>query len=381
MQSYIERNQESVIHKHLAAFPVVALLGARQVGKSTLAKRILGSYANSLYLDLEDPRDMAMLQDPLTFLEANADRLICIDEVQRFPEIFAVLRPYLDKGNKPGQLMLLGSASRDLIKQSSESLAGRISYIEIGPFVASEVEDFQKLWVQGGYPQSYFLDQEMSHQWRINYIRTFLERDLPQLGFSIPSQTLRRFWSMLAHSHGSILNQSTLAKSMGLSAPTIKHYLDILEGTFVIRRLPPFFANTKKRLVKSPKVYIRDSGLVHSLLGIVGFNDLLGHPVLGASFESTVIESLIHKFPGHDASFYRSSSGAEIDLILESGRQRIAVEVKSSSSPKLTQGFFEALKIVQPQHAFVIAPVKESFPLKGDIWVYPLKRFLELEID
>lgn len=379
MQSYRKRSQEQIIHKHLAAFPAVALLGARQVGKTTLAKQILLSYPDSLYIDLEDPRDMARLQDPLAFLEANAHRLICIDEVQRFPEIFTLFRPYLDKTSKPGQLLLLGSASRDLIRQSSESLAGRISYIEIGPFAASEVEDFQRLWLQGGYPQSYFLDQEMSRHWRLNYIRTFLERDLPQLGFNIPSQNLRRFWTMLAHSHGSLLNQSTLANSMGLSVPTIKNYLDILEGTFVIRRLPPFFTNTKKRLTKSPKIYIRDSGLVHSLLGIGDFNDLLGHPVLGASFESTVIESLIQRFPSHQASFYRSSSGAEIDLILEQGSQRIAIEVKASSAPRLSQGFFEALKVATPQKAFVIAPVKEAFPMKGDIWAYPLKSFLELD--
>ena len=287
---------------------------------------------------------------------------------------------YLDRTSKPGQLLLLGSASRDLIKQSSESLAGRISYIEIGPFVASEVEDFQKLWVQGGYPRSYFLDQEMSRQWRLDYIRTFLERDLRQLGFNIPSQNLSRFWTMLAHSHGSLLNQSTLASSMGLSVPTIKNYLDILEGTFVIRRLPPFHTNTKKRLIKSPKIYIRDSGLVHTLLGIDDFNELLGHPIRGAGFESTVIESLLQNFPGHEACFYRSSGGAEIDLILEKGPQRIAVEIKTSSAPRLSQGFFEALKIVQPQYDFVIAPVKDSFPLKEEIWVHPLKRFLELDL-
>ena len=379
MQIYKKRFQEPIIHNHLATFPAVALLGARQVGKSTIAKQILLSYPGSLYMDLEDPRDMAMLQDPLAFLEANANRLICIDEVQRFPEIFTFFRPYLDKTNKPGQLLLLGSASRDLIRQSSESLAGRISFIEIGPFVAPEVEDLQRLWLQGGYPKSYLLDQEMSHQWRLNYIRTFLERDLPQLGFNIPSQNIGRFWTMLAHSHGSLLNQSTLANSMGLSVPTIKNYLDILEGTFVIRRLPPYFTNTRKRLIKSPKIYIRDSGLVHSLLSIVDFNDLLGHPILGASFESTVIESLLQKFSGYDASFYRSSSGAEIDLILEKGTHRIAVEIKASSAPSLSQGFFEGLNIVSPQKAFVIAQVKEAYPMKGDIWVYPLEDVLAMD--
>ncbi len=381
MQGYLCRYLEENIHKHLSTFPAVALLGARQVGKSTLAKKILESYPGSLYLDLEDPRDLAKLQDPLAFLEANHDKLICFDEVQRLPGIFTLFRPYLDKTNRPGQLLLLGSASQDLIRQSSESLAGRIAYLEVGPFSASEAGDFQKLWVQGGYPQSYFLDPEMSFEWRVNYIRTFLERDLPQLGFRIPAPNLRRFWTMLAHSHGSLLNQSTLAASMGLSVPTIKHYLDVLEGAFVIRRLPPFFTNTKKRLIKSPKVYIRDSGLVHTLLGITDFNGLLGHPILGASFESTVIESILQHYPRHEANFYRSSSGAEIDLILEKGNQRIAVEIKSSAAPKLSQGFYETLKIVQPQHAFVVASVKDSFPLNKDIWVHPLARFLEMKLN
>jgi len=213
-------------------------------------------------------------------LEANKNSLICIDEVQRYPEIFRIFRSYLDNNNRRGQLLLVGSASRDLIKQSSETLAGRVSYIEISPFTASEVEDHKRLWIQGGYPDSYSLDTELSFDWRINYIRTFLERDIPQLGITIPAETLKRLWTMLAHSNGSILNQSILASSMGISVPTIKKYLDILEGTFVIRRLKPFFTNTKKRLVKSPKVYIRESGLIHCLLGIESYNDLLGHPCL-----------------------------------------------------------------------------------------------------
>ena len=379
MQIYKHRIKEAIIRRHLEAFPCVALLGARQVGKSTLARIILGDIENSIYLDLEDPRDYAKLRDPLAFLEANRSQLICIDEVQRYPEIFQVFRTYLDQNNRPGQLLLLGSASRDLIRQSSESLAGRISYIEINPFVASEVNDLNRLWVQGGYPVSYQQDSDISFDWRINYIRTFLERDIPALGIRIPAETLRRFWSMLAHMNGSVLNASKLASSMGVSVPTIKNYIDILEGTFVIRQLRPFHTNTKKRLVKSPKVYIRDTGLIHCLLGIENYNDLLGHPALGNSYEAFVIASLLENFPRYEASFYRSSSGAEIDLVLEKGRKKIAIEIKSSSAPSLTQGYFEALKVIQPEKAFVLAPVDTPFPLKNNIWVHNLESMLAMD--
>ncbi len=379
MQTYIPREKEALIIKHLNSFPCVALLGARQVGKSTLAHKIISEFPDSIYLDLEDPRDLAKLQDPLAFLEANNHLLICIDEVQMYPDLFRYFRSYLDKNNRKGQLLLLGSASRDLIRQSSETLAGRISYIEISPFSALEVEDFKTLWLQGGYPDSFHLAPDMSFDWRINYIRTFLERDIPQLGFNIPAETLKRFWTMLAHLNGSILNSAKLASSMGVSSPTIKNYLDILEGTFVIRRLKPFFTNTKKRLIKSPKIYIRDTGVIHCLLGIETYNDLLGHPALGNSFETLVISSLLEKFPRYEASFYRSSSGAEIDLILEKGNKKIAIEIKSSSAPKLTQGFFEALKIITPHKAFVIAQIDTSFPIKNDIWAHSLKTVLHMD--
>ena len=378
MQTYIPRIKETLIRKHLDAFPCVTLLGARQVGKSTLARKLLANIQNSIYLDMENPRDYAKLQDPLSFLEANRSQLICIDEVQRYPEIFQVFRVYLDQTSRPGQLLLLGSASKDLIRQSSETLAGRISYIEINPFVASEVSDLNRLWVQGGYPVSYQQDSEISFDWRVNYIRTFLERDIPSLGIRIPAETLSRFWRMLAHMNGSVLNASKLASSMGVSVPTIKNYLGILEGTFVIRQLRPFFTNTKKRLVKSPKVYIRDSGLTHCLLGVENYNDLLGHPGLGASYEAFVMASLLEKFPRFEPSFYRSSSGAEIDLVLEKGRYKIAIEIKSSSAPSLTQGFFEALKVIQPQKAMVLAPVDSPFPLRNDIWAYSLESILEM---
>ncbi len=380
MHDYVTRSKQQLILKHLESFPCVALLGARQVGKSTLAKEVLSEFSNAIYLDLEDPRDYAKLQEPLAYLEANKDSLICIDEIQLYPNLFRELRSYLDQNKRSGQILLLGSASRDLIKQSSETLAGRISYIEVNPFDATEVDDGKKLWLHGGYPDSYFFTDDISFDWRVNYIRTFLERDIPQLGFSIPAETLKRFWTMLAHVNGSVLNQSKLASSMGVSIPTIKNYLDILEGTFVIRRLKPFHTNTKKRLIKSPKIYIRDSGLIHCLLGIETYNDLLGHPALGGSFETMVISSILEKYPRYEASFYRSSNGAEIDLVLEKGNKRIAIEIKSSSAPKVTQGFYEALKVIAPEKSFVIAQVESSYPLKENTWVYNLKAFLELEL-
>ncbi len=379
MQVYKKRMKTNIIVKHLGAFPCVALLGARQVGKSTLAKEIIKDFSKALYLDLEDPRDMAKLQAPLDFFEANSEYLICIDEIQLYPDLFKILRTYIDKNNRPGQLLLLGSASRDLIKQSSETLAGRISYIEIGPFVASEVEDHKKLWLQGGYPSSYLLTEELSFDWRINYIRTFLERDIPQLGFNIPAETLKRFWTMLAHSNGAILNQSGLASSMGVTVPTIKNYLDILEGTFVIRILKPFYTNTKKRLIKSPKVYIRDTGLIHCLLGIESYNDLLGNPALGNSYEAFVIESLFQKFNRYDVYFYRSSSGSEIDLVFVKGMDIIAIEIKSSSAPSLSKGYYEALKDINPTRHFVIAKIDKAYPLQKDTWVYNLNEVLALD--
>jgi predicted AAA+ superfamily ATPase len=378
MQTYYERKKHTIIEKHLTSFPCVALLGARQVGKSTLAKKIISQKENSIYIDLEDPRDYAKLQEPMAFLDANSNALICIDEIQRYPDLFTVLRSYIDNNQRNGQLLLLGSASRDLIRQSSESLAGRISYIEINPFTVTEIEDPKKLWIQGGYPDSYKLDEEMSFEWRKNYVRTFLERDIPQLGIKVPAETLRRFWTMLGHCNGQLLNSAKLASSMGVSNPTIKHYLDILEGAFVVRQLPPYYTNTKKRLIKSPKVYIRDSGVTHYLLGIENYNELLGNPALGASYESFIIESIIEHYPKYNASFYRSSSGAEIDLVLQKGDKKIAIEIKSSMAPKLSKGFFESLKVVQPEKSFVIAPIAQPYPIKEDIWAYNIKDFLDL---
>ncbi len=377
MQTLIKRSIHQKIVSHLENFKCVALLGPRQTGKSTLSKIILETNPNSIYLDLEDPADFAKLNDPSAFLDANKDKLICLDEIQRFPELFTILRGHLDRGQRNGQLLILGSASPLLIRQSSETLAGRISFIEITPFLANEIDDLQKLWVQGGFPESYLKDEEFSFEWRKSYIQTFLERDIPNLGINIPPLTLRRLWQMLAHSNGQLLNKSKLGQALGVSANTIQRYLDILEGTYIIRQLQPFYTNTKKRLVKSPKVYIRDTGLLHQLLGIENYNDLLGHPVVGDSFESYVITSLVENLPKYRASFFRSSGGAEVDLVLEKGQEKICIEIKCSTTPKLTQGFYESIKVIQPDVSYVVANIKSSYPIKDNIIALPLSELLE----
>lgn len=386
MHGYINRNITQLIKKRLNSNPAVALLGARQVGKSTLAEKILEQYPDSIYLDLERPSDLNKLTDPETYFALFQQKLICLDEIQRVPEIFSVLRSVIDRNKRNTQFLILGSASRDLIKQSSESLAGRLSYIEVTPFTQAEVAETTKVdlqihWIRGGYPRSLLaLDDEDSFQWREDYIRTFLERDIPQLGFQIPAVTMSRLWQMLAHSHGQILNTSKLAGSMGVSSHTVRKYIDLLQQTFMLRVLPPYATNTKKRLVKSPKVYIRDSGILHSLLGIESLQDLFGHPVYGASFEGYIIENIISQLSRWKASFYRTSNGAEMDLVLEKGNKRLAIEIKSSSSPKVSKGFWSSIETLQPSQSYVIAPVESSYPISDDVMVVPLHEFIkELE--
>jgi len=302
-----------------------------------------------------------------------------LDEIQRTPEIFPFIRGYLDRQQRAGQLLVLGSASRDLIRQSSESLAGRISYLEITPFQLSEVaDDFNRLWLRGGFPRSYLAaDDTVSFDWRLDYISTFLERDIPQLGFNIPPTTLHRFWRMLAHVHGQTLNASKLGESLGVSSHTIRSYLDILQQTFIIRVLPPFAENVKKRLIKSPKVYIRDSGLMHALLDIETINDLLGHPNYGSSFEGIIIESILTALPRWQAFFYRTSNQAEIDLVLRKGQMTLAIEIKASASPKVSRGFYQALNDIQADKAIVIAQIEDSYPLKDNITAMNIMAFLQ----
>ena len=381
MHGYINRNKiTGLIKKRLDSNPAVALLGARQVGKSTLAKQLLKQYPNSIYLDLEKPSDISKLTNPEAFFTTFNQSLICLDEVQRTPEIFPILRSIIDQSKRHAQFLILGSASRDLIKQSSESLAGRLSYIEITPFSYAEIleTNLQKHWVRGGYPRSLLAnDDEISYQWREDYIRTFLERDIPQLGFQIPAATMNRLWQMLAHNQGQILNTSKLAGSMGVSSHTIRKYIDLLEQTFMLRILPPYARNTKKRLVKSPKIYIRDTGILHALLGIENLEVLFGHPVYGASFESYVIENIVTQLPRWSASYYRTSNGAEIDLVLEKTDKKIAIEIKASPSPKLSKGFWSSIETIKPDESYVIAPVDSSYPISDDVTVISLSEFIE----
>ncbi len=387
MQEKIKRRIKHKILKRLEHNPVVALLGARQVGKSTLAREILQKYPGAILIDLEKPAQrMQVEKDVELFLQENRGKLICFDEIQLLPEVFKTLRGYIDDAGTNGQFLILGSASRDLIKQSSETLAGRIAYLEITPFdlleVCEEGYSANEHWFKGGYPKS-LLQEDLgeSIEWREDYIRTFLERDLPQLGFNIPATTLDRFWRMLAHCHGQLVNYSTLGKSLDVTHHTIKSYIDILEETFVIRTLKPFFTNEGKRLVKSPKVYIRDTGLLHSLLNIDDFNSLLGHPVTGTSFESYVIENIVNIFPRWNAFFYRDSSGNEVDLVLEKGLKKIAIEIKSSTAPKIEKGFWNSMKFLKPDEMWCIAQVDSKYPGGDGLWITNLELFLKEKLN
>ena len=370
MHGYIQRACFNSILHQIKRYPAVALLGPRQSGKSTLAKEVQKHIKKAVYLDLQDPRSLLRLEDPIALFEQHEKNLIILDEIQKKPEFFPILRSLIDKKRHPGRVLILGSASPNLIKQSSETLAGRICYLEITPFQRKEVTDlcdFQSHWLRGGYPLSLLAENNKdSFDWRINYIRTFLERDIPQLGFGyISSSQMHRLWKMLAHSHGQILNQSKLGQSLGVSSVSIRKYISLLEQTFIIRQLSPYSFNLKKRLVKSPKIYIRDSGLLHALLDIENVEDLMSHPVCGASFESLVIENLIFQFPNWEAFFLRTSNAAEVDLLLSKGQKKLLFEIKLNSSPKASKGFYHLMEEIKPKEAFIIAPIKETFKVKG----------------
>lgn len=386
MQTYIPRNIQAQINEYLIDFPVVAILGPRQCGKSTLAHTIVQKNKNSVYLDLERPSDLRKLQDAELFFNMHKNNLICLDEIQRTPEIFPVMRSIVDEHKKKGHFLILGSASRDLIKQSSESLAGRIAYMELTPFVSTELfssnkqasAGLMKLWLRGGFPESFLArNNTVSTQWRENFIRTFLERDIPQLGFQIPAEAMQRLWRMLAHNHGQVLNSSRLGQSLGISHTTVRSYIDLLSKTFMVRILTPFIPNIKKRLVKSPKVYLRDSGILHTLLEIETMDHFLGHPIYGFSWEGFVIENILSCLSDWRAAFYRTSSGNEIDLIIEKGKQRIAVECKASSAPTVSKGLDLALRELQIESAWIIAPIDEAYPISRNVMVSPLMQFLK----
>ncbi len=378
MQSYVERSLTSNILTRLQQMPAVALLGPRQCGKSTLAKHLISPMPHGLYLDLEKNSDLNKLRDPETFFTLNRDKLICLDEIQRAPELFTYLRSTIDEEGRNGRFLVLGSASRDLLQQSSESLAGRIGYLEMTPFQLAEVGDqtLRSLWLQGGFPRSFLTDLQASHTWRMDFIRTFLERDIPQLGFAIPAKSIERLWRMCAHSHGQTLNASKISASLGTSHHTVRKYIDILAETFLVRILPPYEANIKKRLVKSPKVFLRDSGLLHALLDIETQNDLLGHPILGASWEGFVLENIIAATPDWHHFFYRTATGVELDLIMEKGRRRIALECKAASAPKPSKGFWQALEDLAITEAWIIVPIDGTYPIENNVYVSTISDFL-----
>lgn len=370
---------------YLKNFPSVAIVGSRQCGKSTFAKHLIKDFRKSLYLDMENPDDLAKLNEPTLFIQQYPDTLICLDEIQRKPDIFPVLRSVIDGNDRNGQFLFLGSASPDLLKQSSESLAGRIIYQELTPFLVSELPIseadplFKDYWLRGGFPRSYLASNDaLSFRWRKEFIKTFLERDISNLGINYPPQTMERLWRMISHSQGQVVNMSQLGNSLGVSHTMARNYLDILQQTFMIRALAPWSGNLKKRLIKSPKIYIRDSGILHALQNIQDLNSLLGHPLAGASWETMVIENILNNIEDCEASYYRTSTGNEIDLVLQKNGKTYAIEIKLSSAPKLNTGFFKALEDLNAKKAWIIAPVEHSYPLKENVIVSPLIDFLTL---
>lgn len=371
----IKRRIAPKVASLLEQSPAVVLSGPRQVGKTTLALEI-AERRPATYLDLESETDRARLAEPELYFADHADELLILDEIQRLPGLFEVLRGVIDRGRREGRangrFLLLGSASLELLAQSGESLAGRIAFAELTPFDLVEVgtERLDRLWVRGGFPDSFLASgEESSLRWRRDFIRTYLERDIPQLGPRIPAETLRRLWTMLAHNQGGLLNAANIARGLGVSGATVGNYLDLMVDLLLVRRLPPRLANASKRLVRSPKVYVRDSGLLHALLGIADKESLLGHPVVGGSWEGLVIENLIG-VAGQDVepSFYRTSGGAEIDLVLNwaDGREW-AVEVKRTLAPKLERGMRSALGDIEPERSFVVYPGSERYPLGAGV--------------
>ena len=368
-------------------FPAMAVLGPRQVGKTTLALEI-AEETDALSLDLEHPTDLAKLSDPADYLSRHQDKLVVLDEIQRVPELFPVLRSLIDQskraGRRSGQFLLLGSASIDLLRQSSESLAGRLARVELPGLTVPEVglPQMEQLWLRGGFPESFTApDDARSTRWREVFIRSYLERDIPQLGPRIAAETLRRFWTMLAHEHGGLLNAAQLARSLAVSGKTLASYIDLFVDLFLLRRLEPWSENTSKRLVKSPRIYLRDSGLLHHLLGVTTMEDLLGYSRLGASWEGFVIENIIASLPaGARASFYRTAAGAEIDLVFElpGHRKPWALEIKRGRSPKLERGFHHARQDIDPERCLVVCTTEESFSLGRGIEAVGLAETLQI---
>ncbi|WP_285010102.1 ATP-binding protein [Pedobacter faecalis] len=379
----IKRNLEAEIKKRISQSPAVAILGPRQVGKTTLAKNLASDDRQYVYLDMENPADQARLADAYAYLSQYEDSLVIIDEIQLMPSVFSILRPLIDANRKPGRFVLLGSASPLLVRGVSESLAGRISYRELTPVGITELENefnYRAHWFKGGFPEALLAtDDENSKAWLNDFIRSYVERDLAMLfGVALSPVTLRNFWSMLAHSNGNLLNAEVFARSLGVSATTVMKYLDFLEGGYMVRRLQPWFVNAKKRLVKSPKTYIRDTGILHRLLNIPSFDALLGHPVAGSSWEGYVVEQIYQTKPAHlDLFFYRTQAGAECDLVLVDGiRPVVCIEIKLSNVPSVSRGFLSCIDDLQPDRSYIVVPEGESYPTAHNITVIGLRELL-----
>ncbi len=381
----LKRQVQDVVERRLAQAPAVALLGPRQVGKTTLAKAVAQQQPNALLLDLERESDRAVLRQPELFFASHRDRLLVLDEVQFVPQLFTALRPEIDAHRTPGRFLLLGSASGDLLRQSGESLAGRVSYVELTPLLVTELNPdlggLQSLWLRGGYPLSHLAaTAEASYTWRQDFIRTFLQRDLPGMGVRVAAETLGRFWRMLAHLQGQFFNASQLGLSLGgASHSTAVRYLDVLVDTMMVRRLEPHLANVGKRLVKSPKVYLRDSGLLHALLGIATVQDLQGHPIAGRSWDGFVVEQVAAQLPADaQMGFYRTAAGAELDLVIEHRSRKVGVAIKFAAAPKPTKGFWQAIEDLAVDRAYVVAPVERRYPLSERVEVIPVAQLSEL---
>lgn len=382
----IKRQSLSIVNNLLNAFPAVALLGPRQVGKTTLALEEISKNFDTIYLDLETAEDRAKLENPAYYFADHEGKLIILDEVQRIPELFQELRSIIDKnkraGRKTAQFLLLGSASIELLKQSGETLAGRIAYHELTPVTLNEYnKDLDKLWLRGGFPDSLLADNDdHSLLWRKNFIATYLERDIPQLGPRIPAETLRRFWEMLAHLQGTPLNASKMGRSLGVDGKTIMRYLDLMVDLLLVRKLEPIHSNLGKRLIKSPKIYVRDSGLVHALLRIKDKDSLLSHPIVGMSWEGFIVENILNTIDKNKTapSFYSKSSENEIDLVLEHPKEKWAVEIKRSVAPKFSKGYRIASEEISADRNFIIYPGEDHYKINEQTEVINLEKFLKI---
>lgn len=382
---YVPRIAEVEILKLVSYFPAVAIVGPRQVGKTFLVEAIRSKLdKQSIYLDLETPGDLAKLNNPSLFLEPLAGQTVILDEVQKVPELFPVLRGIIDRDRKPGRFILLGSASPDLIRDTSESLAGRIAYHELKPFFWEEIKalsDYRTHWLRGGFPLSLLApNDEYARLWRMNFIKTYLERDLPLLGLKADPMLTGKLWQMTAHLSGGLLNMENLSSSLGIHGTTVRKYLDFFESAYLIRRLQPFFINVKKRLVKTPKIYIRDTGILHQLLGIPSLVELAGNPILGASWETYVIEQIAAILPDWaEMYFYRTHQGTEADLVItRGGKPEFLVEIKYSTTPKLSKGFHIAKEDLKTQKHFIICPVETGFPLAENVRVISVNELYDL---